>query len=146
MHYIQSSCLKRHLPTRLQDGIVIESVGDRVVVDNKASFKSRLYLPVMDNIVSEYDRRFDKVQCRVFVVYKPSTRPWAFCKFCSHQTICYRPIMLILLIWSMSYIKLGVWLNAWKLQNVEKSSLTNLRALSLLFPWRRGLSWTPQIE
>ena len=40
----------------------MEMVGDHVAVNNKVSFKSHEYLPVIDNMISEFERRFDTAQ------------------------------------------------------------------------------------
>jgi len=55
----------RRLPSRLQDSIVMESVGDHPAVDSKSSFKQHVYLPVMDSLLSEMTKRFDSTQCAV---------------------------------------------------------------------------------
>ena len=56
---------ERRLPTRFQDSVVMETVGSRVALDDKASFRNHVYLPVVDNLLSEFERRFDNVQCSV---------------------------------------------------------------------------------
>jgi hypothetical protein len=50
----RTSTRERRLPTRFQDSVVKETVGDHVAVNNKASFKSHEYLPVIDNMISEF--------------------------------------------------------------------------------------------
>ena len=62
---LRISTRTRRLPARFNDSIVMETVGDRIVVDSKTSFRSHVYLPVVDNLLSEFERRFDKVQCNV---------------------------------------------------------------------------------
>jgi len=56
---------ERRLPARFYDSIVMVSVGDRPVVDDKKSFRTTVYLPVLDNLCSEFERRFDETQCSV---------------------------------------------------------------------------------
>ena len=55
----------RQLPSRLQDSIVMESVGDRPSVDNKTAFRQHAFVPVMDTLLSELTKRFDTTQCAV---------------------------------------------------------------------------------
>ena len=38
---------------------------DRPVVDDEKSFRTTVYLPVLDNLCSEFERRFDETQCSV---------------------------------------------------------------------------------
>jgi len=56
---------ERRLPARFYDSIVMVSVGDRPVVDDKKSFRTTVYLPVLDNLCSEFECRFDETQCSV---------------------------------------------------------------------------------
>lgn len=42
---------QRRLPARFYDSIVMVSVGDRPVVDDKKSFRTTVYLPVLDKFV-----------------------------------------------------------------------------------------------
>ena len=59
----------RRLPARFCDSIVMVSVGDRPVVDDKKSFRTTVYLPVLDKLCSEFERRFDETHaalCEVF--------------------------------------------------------------------------------
>jgi len=56
---------ERRLPARFHDSIVMVSVGDRPVTDDKKSFRTTVYLPVLDNLCSELERRFDETQCSV---------------------------------------------------------------------------------
>ena len=55
----------RRLPARLQDSVVLETVGDRVTVDSKTSYKDHVYLPIMDTMQGELSRRFDTAQCGI---------------------------------------------------------------------------------
>jgi len=55
----------RRLPQRLQDFIVIESVGERPVVDSKTAFRQHVYLPIVDNLLNELAKRFSSTQCAV---------------------------------------------------------------------------------
>jgi len=59
------SRLVRRPPGRLQDSVVLETVGDRVAVDSNTSYKNHEYLPVMDTIQGELSRRFDTAQCGI---------------------------------------------------------------------------------
>ena len=57
---------ERRLPARFYDSIVIVSAGDRPVVGDKKSCRTTdVYLPVLDNLCSEFERRFDETQCSV---------------------------------------------------------------------------------
>jgi hypothetical protein len=62
---IRTSTRVRRLPARFNDSVVTETVGERTVVDDKASFRSHVYIPIMDNMLSEFERRFDRLQCSV---------------------------------------------------------------------------------
>ena len=53
----------RRPPGRLQDSVVLETVGDRVAVDSKTSYKNHVYLPLMDTMHGELSSRFDTAQC-----------------------------------------------------------------------------------
>jgi len=62
---IQQTSRVRRLPKRLQESIIMESVGERPVVNSKTAFRQHVYLPVMDNLLSEFVKRFDSTQCAV---------------------------------------------------------------------------------
>jgi len=49
----------------------METVGDHVAVNNKASFKSHEYLPVIENMISAFERRFDTAQLSVMRDIQP---------------------------------------------------------------------------
>ena len=53
-------CRRKQLPRRLQDGVVLESTGARCMTSSSLSdhFKNTLYLPVLDTMLSELQRRF----------------------------------------------------------------------------------------
>ena len=60
---------ERHLPARLYDSIVMVSVGDRPAVDDKKSFRTTVYLPVLDKLCTEFERRFDDTHAALCEVY-----------------------------------------------------------------------------
>ena len=66
---------ERRLPARFCDSIVMINVGDRPVVDDKKSFQTNVYLPVLDHLCSEFERRFDKTQCSVMRGYIQALNP-----------------------------------------------------------------------
>ena len=50
-------CCRKQLPRKLQDGVVFESTGARFIFTSD-HFKNTLYLPVLDTMLSELQRRF----------------------------------------------------------------------------------------
>ena len=58
-------CRRKQTSRRLQDVIVLESTGVRDVSQPSISehFKTTLYLPVLDSMLCELERRFTKTSC-----------------------------------------------------------------------------------
>jgi len=56
---------KRKLPAHLSDGHVLETVGSRPDTTTKDGFRQNVYLPVLDSLLSEFDRRFGSSHCDV---------------------------------------------------------------------------------
>ena len=53
----------RRLPSRFDNSIVMETVGDRPVVDHKNAFRVHVYNTVMDSMITELDARFSDSHC-----------------------------------------------------------------------------------
>jgi len=56
---------KRKLPAHLSDSHVLETVGSRPDTTTKDGFRQNVYLPVLDSLLSEFDRRFGSSHCDV---------------------------------------------------------------------------------
>ena len=48
----------KRVPRRYDDSLVHESVGHRVAVDSNKAFRLHVFLPIIDNLVGELERRF----------------------------------------------------------------------------------------
>jgi len=55
----------RRLPAKYADSVVMETVGDRLAVDDKNAFRLHVYNPVMDSIIAKWDKRFSDSNCLV---------------------------------------------------------------------------------
>ena len=47
--------------------VVTETVGDRSDIISRFGFKINVYLPVLDRLLSEFERRFTSTHCRLTV-------------------------------------------------------------------------------
>ena len=58
---------KRHgkAPARLQDAVVMETMGQRQDLSEKKEFRTQVYYPVLDSIIGEMDRRFSGMNCGI---------------------------------------------------------------------------------
>lgn len=58
---------QRKIPVTLTDSVVMETVGDRSAgqMDRKSFIRVMVYIPVIDNITAEFERRFSAMHCSI---------------------------------------------------------------------------------
>ena len=55
----------RRFPRHLTDSIIMKTVGERPLISNKMAFKQNMFYPIIDRMISEFDKRFESIQCNI---------------------------------------------------------------------------------
>ena len=46
------------LPAKLNDSVVLETVGQKQIVDSKCTFRQHIFIPVIESMIGELEARF----------------------------------------------------------------------------------------
>ena len=50
----------RKLPAKLNDSVVLETVGQRQIVDSKCTFRQNIFIPVIESMIGKLEARFSE--------------------------------------------------------------------------------------
>ena len=51
--------------SRLDDGVVTSTLGQRTQVDSKEAFRVKIFLPIINSMIREMEKRFSKSNCNI---------------------------------------------------------------------------------
>ncbi|KAF3841446.1 hypothetical protein F7725_007308 [Dissostichus mawsoni] len=59
--------------SRLDDGVVTSTLGQRTQVDSKEAFRVNIFLPIINSMIGEMEKHFSKSNCSIMEALNPSS-------------------------------------------------------------------------